>query len=189
MASTTHTSEASAVSSCPACESQRVTESFVTELFQYGAGDDAIELSVRIPICKCAECGLEYTDERAEHLKHSAVCRHLKILEPEQIVAIRERYKLSQHEFAETSRIGRASLARWESRAVHQNASSDSLLYLLGFPENFQLLVNRFKETEATVELAEKRGVRRFPTMSDAEIISCKRSSETFVLHVVHREQ
>lgn len=186
MESTTYFSEASAASSCPACESQRVTEKFVMEPFEYGSGDDAVTLSIRVPLCKCAECGLEYTDDRAELLRHSAVCNHLCILAPEKIVAIRERYGCTQQEFAEISRIGRASLARWESRAVFQNASSDSLLYLLGFPENFQRLSNRFKETEAPKECAQIRHGRRFPTMSDEEVISCRRRSETFELHPGH---
>jgi DNA-binding transcriptional regulator YiaG len=158
----------------------------VTERFEYGAGNDGIELSTRIPLCKCAECGLEFTDERAEHLKHSAVCRHLKILDPDQIVAIRERYKLSQQEFAEISRIGRASLARWETRAVHQNASNDSLLFLLGFPENFKLLSNRFKEAVANIELTQNQAVRRFRTISDEDATSFRRASKSFELHPSH---
>lgn len=186
MESTTYISEACASSSCPACESQRVTEKFVTESFEYGSGDDAVTLSICVPSYKCAECGLEYTDDRAEHLRHSAVCNHLSILTPEIIVAIRERYGCTQQEFAEISRIGRASLARWESRAVFQNASSDSLLFLLGFPENFQRLSNRFKKTEAPIEFAQIRHARRFPTMSDEEVNSYRRRAESFELHPGH---
>ena len=89
MESTTYFSEACASTSCPACESQRVTEKFVMESFEYGSGDDAVPLSIRVPLYKCADCGLEYTDDRAEHLRHSAICNHLSILTPEKIVAIR----------------------------------------------------------------------------------------------------
>jgi len=186
MISNEHFIEKNHISSCPACESQRISETYVTESFQYGAGGDAIFLTARVPLSQCSECGLEYTDERTEHIKHSAVCKHLNILEPEQIVAIRERYKISQHEFAAISRISRASLARWESRAVHQNASSDSLLYLLGYPDIFKLLANRFKESEEPIELTQKKNVPRFSTMSDEEVVFYRNVSKSFDLHPGH---
>lgn len=177
--------EASTHSSCPACDSQRVTEEFTSETFQYGSGNDAIALSVRVPLCRCTECGLNYTDERAEKIKHSAVCRHLRILEPEQIVAIRERYRMSQQAFAALSRIGRASLARWESGAVFQNASIDSLLYLLGFPENLSRLSDRFMQSEAQVVVSEMPRTRRFRSVTDEQAVFI-RQAMTFELHPGH---
>jgi transcriptional regulator with XRE-family HTH domain len=64
-------------------------------------------------------------------------------LTPAEITAIRERYHLSRAEFARLTRIGEASLARWEGGLIIQNGSIDQLLYLLTFSENLDRLRHR----------------------------------------------
>lgn len=168
---------------CPACGSTHISERDELEYFEYGSESEAVTLSAEAPICSCAECGMEFTDERGERARHASICAHLKIAEPDEIIAIRERYRMTQTDFATAARIGRASLARWESGAVFQNGSSDSLIYLLGFPENMARLKSRFEEkyNEPTRSVLKTRA--RFRCLTEEQIISMKINSDVFELH------
>lgn len=168
---------------CPACENQAVYERWSDESFEYGVGDNSVPLNVRLPLCRCNNCGLEFTDHRAEELRHAAICRHLKLLPPAEVVAIRERHAMSQQAFADVSRIGRASLARWESGALFQNASADSLLYLLCFKENIIRLQQRFTQVEANV-LRQTENPPRFRSLSVDSIARHRVEAESFRLHL-----
>lgn len=171
---------------CPACGSDRLSERENIEYFEYGSGSESVTLNAVVPMCLCADCGMQFTDERGERARHTSVCAHLKISDPEKIVAIRERNNMSQTEFATVSRIGRASLARWESGAIYQNGSSDSLIYLLGFPENVARLKSRF-DTNRPDEFRASPGEKpRFRCLTEAQIISMKISCATFELHPEH---
>lgn len=173
--------------SCPACDKQVVQEQWIDESFEYGVGERSTTLRVRVPLCHCENCGLEFTDYRAEELRHAAVCRHLKLLTPAEIIAIRERNGMSQQAFADLSRIGRASLARWESGSIFQNASVDGFLYLLCFSENIERLRQRSAEhdtgesteTEKRVEAA-----ARFRSLSVESINRCRNQAANFQLHL-----
>ncbi len=128
---------------CPSCGSDDISSTQETEVFTYGAGDNAAQLSVTVPVHHCANCGLSYTGDDAEMLRHEAVCAHLGVLSPREIRAIRERYGLSQAEFAEITKIGKASLSRWEGALLIQNQANDNLLFLLQMPENLERLKAR----------------------------------------------
>src|SRR6516165_4259149 len=85
------------------------------EPFVYGVGDKALELRASILMRKCADCGFEFMDEAAESSRHETVCRYLDVLTPEEILHIRKLNGLSRAEFAKLTRIGEASLHRWEN--------------------------------------------------------------------------
>lgn len=128
---------------CPSCGSGDVSSSIEEDTFQYGDGPNAVTLSVSVLAHHCAACGLSCTRDDAEELRHNAICRHLGVLTPNEIKSIRERYRLSQAEFAELTKIGKASLARWEGGLLIQNSSSDNFLYLLTFEDNAKRLRER----------------------------------------------
>jgi hypothetical protein len=134
---------------CPNCGSNRVETRTVRDRFQYGTGPKAVELAVSVPFRRCAECGFEYTDSDAEDLRHEAVCHHLGLLAPVEILALRNSYGLTRADFAEHTRIGEASLSRWETGQLIQNPGNDSYLFLLMFPDNWQRLKERFHERPA----------------------------------------
>jgi putative zinc finger/helix-turn-helix YgiT family protein len=125
---------------CSMCGRRNVCTRIEREQFTYGEGSEAIELTAEVPVRHCSDCGFEFTDEVSEDKRHEAVCRHLGVLTPTEVVDIRKRYDLSRSEFARIARVGDASLARWENGLVIQNASIDQLLYLLTFPENLERL-------------------------------------------------
>jgi len=125
---------------CGSCGSSNVSTSMHTDQFSHGVGSEAVQLSVVVPVRKCADCGEQFTDEEAEVLRHDAVCRHYGLLTPAEIRDIRTRYGKNRAEFAAVTKLGDATLGRWESGATLQNAAYDQYLRLLRFPENIARL-------------------------------------------------
>ena len=78
--------------------------------FTYGGGPNAVQLKATIPFHRCADCTFEYTDSAAEDIRHEAVCRHLGLMGPAEILDLRNSYGLSRAEFAEATRIERPLL-------------------------------------------------------------------------------
>lgn len=128
---------------CPNCGKRSLSTVLETEKIIYGSGKDATEIPVQLPVRTCGECGFQYTDEEAEDIRHDAVCRHLGLMTPGEIVALRKRYSMTRAEFADITRFGEASLARWETGQLIQNAANDQLLYLLSFESNVERLQKR----------------------------------------------
>jgi putative zinc finger/helix-turn-helix YgiT family protein len=119
------------IRTCDECGERTVRVSFHEQRFEYGDGANAVELSARVPVWECGHCGHAYTDGDAEDCRHEAVCRHLGVLSPKQIRAIRQKYNMSQAEFAKVTGCGLASVKRWETGALIQNLSADRLLRLI----------------------------------------------------------
>ncbi|HEY2931063.1 MAG TPA: type II TA system antitoxin MqsA family protein [Acidobacteriota bacterium] len=131
--------------SCPNCDSNLIETQTVEHQFKYGVGSDAAELVADLPVRICKRCNLKFLDEAAEVLKHEAICRHLGVLTPAEIMEVRQEYQLSRAEFCEITKIGEATLGRWERGALIQNAANDQFLCLLKFPENLERLKQRSK--------------------------------------------
>ncbi len=128
---------------CPSCESNNLSVKTVSEEFQYGSNDIAVTLTALIHVHHCSSCDLSFTTEEASETRHEAVCRYLGVLTPAEIRGIRNQNYLSQSGFSELTKIGKASLARWETGAIIQNQANDNLLYLLSFPNNISRLKER----------------------------------------------
>lgn len=164
---------------CEACGEQQVSVVVRPQRFSYGVGRDAVELSVDVPVHECSACGMSYTDDTAEELRHAEVCRHLDVLTPAQIKAIRRLHDVTQDEFSSVSRIGIASLARWETGAVIQNSGYDEYLRLLGDPEIFLRVRQRRERTE--MDTARYEGPRSFPSLKEPD--RARARQELFSLH------
>ena len=169
---------------CPTCGAADVGISRVSESFSYGEGPGAVELTAEVPLRTCNACGFQFLDSEAEDAQHEAVCRHLGVLTPTQIRALRVRLGLTRAAFAQLTRLGEATLARWERGALIQTAAYDQFLYLLHDDRNVQELRNRL-DTLANGEFPEPATERtpRFriihPTDRDLE------QARTFRLHRV----
>lgn len=149
---------------CPSCNSGNVQTSSVHTTFPYGQGDSAVSLAVKLQAFKCLDCGLEYVDDSAEELKHEAVCRHLGLFTPAEIESIRNAIGMTRAKFAQLTKIGEATLGRWERGALIQNASNDQFLYLLTFPDNVVRLLNR----------QPPQNTERLPVTSSLEAVQSK---------------
>jgi len=109
----------------------------------FGESPDAVELQAEVVVHHCDDCDLQFTDATAEVARHEAVCNHLGMLTPREITAIREHYGLGRAEFSRVTRIGEATLARWERGALIQNPAYDQYLRLIADPRVFDLLRGR----------------------------------------------
>lgn len=138
---------------CPNCGSSKVESRNIIDKFQYGSGAKAVILEAEIPFRRCDNCMFEFTDSEAEDIQHEAVCRHLGVMTPAEIVALRNKYGLTRAQFAEKTRIGEASLARWETGELIQNPANDGYMYLLSFPENFDHLEKRYQKPQTGKEI------------------------------------
>jgi putative zinc finger/helix-turn-helix YgiT family protein len=113
---------------CTLCGGRAARHSTQTQQFAYRDGAQEVLLVAEIPVISCSGCGETYTGPGAEGAQHDAVCRYLKRLTPGEIRTLRERKGLSQAKLAEVTGIGIASIKRWESGALIQNASLDAQL-------------------------------------------------------------
>ncbi len=125
-----HGNHADVAHVCDEC-GHDVTTTWHDHTFVYGVGEAAAELAVRLPVRRCHHCDFDYLDEEGERLKHEAVCRHLGVLTPQDILGIRKDLGLSRAALAKLTGIGEASLSRWESGVKIQTPGYDRYLRLL----------------------------------------------------------
>lgn len=119
---------------CPQCGEESITTHWMLDSFRYGTGDSAVTLQVDLPVRRCQACDLQFLDHEGERLRHNAVCRHLGLLSPTEVLGIRKMYGMSRSAFAEITGLGEATLSRWENGAVIQNLANDRYLRLLSLP-------------------------------------------------------
>jgi putative zinc finger/helix-turn-helix YgiT family protein len=140
---------------CPSCEHTDIETLEVEHKFPYGEGEHAIELTAIVPLRRCRKCGFKFLDDEAEDKQHEAVCHHLGVMTPPEIQALRLKVgSLSRGEFAKITKLGEATIGRWERGELIQNAAYDQLLYLLTFPENLTRLRNRIEQSSSAKDTA-----------------------------------
>ena len=130
------------------CGAPGLKTELVRDPFIYGAGSGAVELTADVPVHTCSRCRVSFTGEKAEIARHDAVCRHLEVLTPGEIRAIRVFYGMSRAAFARLTGFEELALARWERREIIQNTSSDRYLRLLRDPVIFRRLRSMFDRTD-----------------------------------------
>ena len=137
-----HENAAGPVGECPLCGDDSIATEWHRDSFEYGTGDSAVMLEVDLPVRRCGACDLEFLDHEGERRRHAAVCRHLGLLSPAEIAAIRKTHRLSRAAFAEVTGLGEATLGRWENGAVIQNRANDRYLRLLALPGMMAILTD-----------------------------------------------
>ena len=126
---------------CIFCEALAASENVQVESFNYKTDEGrVVELTADVPVISCSSCGEQYTDDRAECIRHEAVCRFLGRLTPVELRLIRERYGYSQKQWSDITGIGLASIKRWESGALIQGQALDRFVRVLRNPRGYQLL-------------------------------------------------
>lgn len=123
---------------CGECVATRVQRDFEERVSHEGR--EPIEIRVQgvdTIVCGNPACPIDHPD-RLKLLDDAATwriteetARQLGLLTPSQIRAGRERLGLTQQELQELLRLGGNSLSRWESGAVYQSRSMDTLLRLV----------------------------------------------------------
>jgi putative zinc finger/helix-turn-helix YgiT family protein len=135
--------------SCPECGQFSIVATNRPDTFQYGSGASAVTLQVTVPVRSCSSCNYEFVEGEAEILYHEAVCRHLDVMVPSEIKQIRSKWKYTRDQFARLTRLGRATLARWERGTLIQNRAYDQYLFLLSFADNIRRLQERSDDNVA----------------------------------------
>jgi len=130
---------------CAMCGSSDVKTRQIEDSFEYGNGNSTVSLSALIHVHSCDKCSFEFTDSKADDLRHEAVCRHIGILTPREVCDVRK--NMSKAEFSRQTGIGEASLARWERGFLLQNVAMDNFLYLLSLPGNLEALQRRHNDS------------------------------------------
>lgn len=111
---------------CEACGEGTARKRTERQEFAYGTGADSVTLTANVPVWTCDTCAMAYTDQDGEDAQHEAVCHHLGRLAPSEIREVRATAGLSQAQFAKELRVGVASVKRWETGAVIQNAAANA---------------------------------------------------------------
>ena len=99
-----------------------------------------MELSVDLPVRHCSACDFQFVDSEGEEIQQAAVCQHLGVLPPQDIVDIRKKHGLSRAAFAGITGLGEASLSRWEKGINIQNPGNDRYIRLLEHPDVMEQL-------------------------------------------------
>lgn len=170
---------------CPSCGGSNVSTANKLEHFQYGDKENAPMLSALVCVYHCVSCDFSFTTEDASELRHEAVCRYLGVLTPHEVRKVRERYELSQSDFADLSKIGKASLARWESGVLVQNHANDNYLYLLSFLDNVERLKDRGRSRKKSSDNLVTNVVvfrPKFRSIPEAEVEQLQSVAERFQL-------
>jgi putative zinc finger/helix-turn-helix YgiT family protein len=140
---------------CPQCGTANLETVEVEEAFDYGGRKEPIHVTALLPIKHCRKCDFSFEDWHTENARHGAACAQVGVQTPEEIRSIRRASGLSQREFARLTRLGGATLNRWERGHLIQNGAYDDYLYLLRYPENLERLKKRRHDKQ---ELGKKGG-------------------------------
>jgi len=172
---------------CPACKTDNLRENVEIDSFPYG--DEGIEISAAIPVLRCASCAFVYTDGRAEKARHVAVCKHLDLLPPDEILHIRKSVLgMSREAFHAAYGLSSASVERWENGKLFQNEAADTLIRALTDPAMAKSLDRRkliHAENPATIEIGNVVYVR-FPHLarSPAQVEAAQERAKEFNLRI-----
>ena len=131
---------------CPNCGRRNIRTTATEDTFTYGEGPGAEKITATVPLRTCLDCQFQFLDAAAEDAQHEAICNHLGVMTPSQIQNLRRKNHLSRAAFAQLTKLGEASIARWERGELIQNEAYDQLLYLLTFDENLERLKKRAKD-------------------------------------------
>ena len=149
---------------CEAC-GKDVETKVIMKKENYNVCGDDIEVEAQILVC--AECGEElfceeFDSETLIHAYNEYRSRH-KLLFPEEIKSIREKYGLSQRSFSKLLNWGDKTICRYENGSI-QDRAHNSLLLFLREPENMRTYL-----TENEILLEERQRKKLFDTIEKLE--------------------
>lgn len=150
---------------CASCGQLTACRRDLIERFPYQADRHQVMLEASVPVWECSSCKTKFTDGDAEEIRHAAVCRYLGRLEPKEVRAIRDQYKLSQQDWASQTGLGLASIKRWETGNLIQGEAYDRYLRLLKYPDIFARVAEIGHRPMVTAR------IYQFQTELSAEII------------------
>ena len=138
---------------CLQCDEMREITEKLTKV-THKIKDEEISFEIKIPYCSV--CGNQISDlEVEEHhfnLALNEYRKRKKLLFPEEIKMIREKYGLSQRAFARALGFSEPTINRYELGAV-QDGPHNSIIMLVKNPDNMWLIVNQNRENLTAREI------------------------------------
>lgn len=116
---------------CPACGTT-MSEKRGTLRLPVNGEETAVPSALHLTCPKCHETVLRYQDAR--RLSEDAIAIYRRkhgLLSADEIRAIRERFEVTQADFARLLRLGANTLSRWESGRNVQTEAMDTLLRVI----------------------------------------------------------
>jgi putative zinc finger/helix-turn-helix YgiT family protein len=172
---------------CEKCDSF-VNYDIIRKREIYEIKNDKIE--ILSDVAKCANCGTELYDIKLEDNNLKRVYREYakkhKLVLPEEIKEIREKYGLNQHLFARILGIGKATIQRYENGALPTKAYSD-LIKSMKNPGEFQRKLEENKHNISKSEYETARTALSRVMRNQKEIAADEVLTElSDVLEVIH---
>lgn len=167
---------------CPQCGEVSVTTFWHHDSLRYGTGDSAVDLPVDLPVRRCGSCSFEFLDHEGERLRHEAVCRHLGVLTPAEVLGVRKRHGMTRAKFARVTGFGEATLNRWENGLVIQNLANDRYLRLLDTPGAMSLLKSLLAPRSAQPQVPVPGKPKKFRVLKVSDQL--RRSQSEFQLRL-----
>lgn len=167
---------------CPNCEEYTDVKLGVEKEI-YNVRGEPIEIEAEVAICQ--KCGEKIFDEERDsrnfEIAYSQYREKHKLLSPDEIRKIREKYGLSQRALSRLLGLGEITIHRYENGAIQDNAH-DNLLRLIEEPQNMRkfLEANRNELPSYTAARLEKR-IASF--MQEDERETFQVSFERYVSH------
>lgn len=128
--------------SCPHCEQNGTLHTdLVTEEVTIRTALGSFQTTITYPQVVCENCGEAFTDAAGAAVYDGGIENKRKTFVSTQIRQIREATGLSRAEFLAVTKLGDASLTRWETGTGEPTAAYASFLELLRLPENIQRLI------------------------------------------------
>lgn len=156
---------------CPCCDTPNARIELSKQQFAYAGKEGEVLLIADVPVLYCPSCQMSFVTADGEQAQHEAVCRHLGRLTPREIKEIRKSLNLSQNDLAARSKIGVASIKRWESGSHIQSAAMDKLLRSLSQKAQHRRTVTpRFRKQISEQALAYSKVFRLRPSTTGTGI-------------------
>ena len=117
---------------CGCCDQGRLDTRYREETVEYGEeGDLQTVQADRVPVSVCDSCGNVFVTPATLKARHNYVCRALGLITPDEIQELRKRHGMTIAEFARITKIGEATISRWERYRILPNGANSSYLTLL----------------------------------------------------------
>jgi len=139
---------------CPNCEKLELVEPY-THKTTINVKNEPIQ--VELKLYRCLECGQLIQDPKNPQDELDIAYRIYRqrhhLLQPEEIIAIRKTYDLSQKDLSNLTGIGIATINRYENGSL-QNEAHDTILSLLKNPEAVKELLDKNKDKFSEEKIA-----------------------------------
>jgi DNA-binding transcriptional regulator YiaG len=134
---------------CFFCGSNQVHARKVMDRVQFETIFGMAAKEVHLPALVCAACGQAVIGEEGQELRDQIIAKERRERIAAEILQIRGSTALTRNEWLALTRIGDASLSRWENASLEPNAAYANYLFLLSYRDN----LHRLKSREVRIEL------------------------------------